>query len=113
MKADFREHLATDMGGREWIVALGQFGFVARSVVFALVGVFLMLAAWRFNSGEAAGLVGALRALQQQVYGSFLLGSTALGLLSYGVFEILQVFVRRVDAEKVQRQVETAASART
>jgi hypothetical protein len=58
-----------------------------------------MLAAWRFNSGEAAGLVGALRALQQQAYGSLLLGLIALGLLSYGFFEILQVFARRVDAE--------------
>ena len=72
-----------------------------------------MLAAWRFNSGEAAGLVGALRALQQQAYGSLLLGLIALGLLSYGFFEILQVFVRRVDADKVQRQAETAASAHT
>jgi Domain of Unknown Function (DUF1206) len=110
MKADFREHLATEMGGREWIVALGQFGFAARSVVFVLVGIFLIVAAWRFNSGEAAGLVGALRVLQQQAYGSFLLGFVALGLVSYGVFEILQVFARRVDAEKARRQVEKAAA---
>jgi Domain of Unknown Function (DUF1206) len=111
VKGDFREHLAADVGSREWIVALGQFGYVARGVVFVIVGVFLMLAAWRFNSGEAAGLVGALRVLQQQAYGSFLLGLIALGLLSYGAFEIIQVFVRRVDAKKVQRKVENIASA--
>jgi hypothetical protein len=111
VKGDFREHLAADVGGREWIVALGQFGYVARSVVLVIVGIFLMLAALRFNSGEAAGLVGALQVLQQQTYGSFLLGLIALGLLSYGAFEIIQVFVRRVDAKKVQREAENIASA--
>jgi Domain of Unknown Function (DUF1206) len=110
VKAEFREYLATDLG-RAWVVALGQFGYVARGLVFVLVGVFLMLAAWRFNSGDAAGLVGALKAMQQQPYGSWLLGITALGLLSYGAFEVLQVFVRRVDAKKVRQEVEKAAAA--
>jgi hypothetical protein len=111
VKGEFREHLAADVGGREWIVALGQFGYVARGVVLVIVGIFLILAAWRFNSGDAAGLVGALQVLQQQAYGSFLLGLIALGLLSYGAFEIIQVFVRRVDAKKVQREAENIASA--
>jgi hypothetical protein len=110
IKAEFREYLAADIG-RAWVVALGQFGYVARGVVFILVGVFLVLAAWRFNSGDAAGLVGALKVLQQQRYGSWLLGITALGLLSYGAFEVLQVFVRRVDAKKVRQEVEKAAAA--
>jgi hypothetical protein len=111
VKADFREHLAADTGGRAWIVMLGQFGYVARGVVFVLIGVFLALASWRFNSGEAAGIVGALRALQAQPYGSFLLGITALGLLSYGAFEIVQVFARRIDAAKVRQKAEEAAAA--
>lgn len=58
--------------------ALGQFGYVARGAVFVLIGIFLTLAAWRFNSGEAAGLVGALRTLQQQPYGSAPLCSLSL-----------------------------------
>ena len=55
VKGDFREHLAADVGGREWIVALGQFGYVARGVVLVIVGIFLMLAAWRFQLGRGRG----------------------------------------------------------
>jgi Domain of Unknown Function (DUF1206) len=102
IRADFRQRLFAAARARRWIVRLGRFGFVARGVVFALIGVFLMTAAIRFNSGEAAGLAGALRSLQHQPYGWILLGITALGLVSFGVFEIMQAMFRRVSAPSVR-----------
>ena len=64
--------------------ALGQFGYVTRGIVFALIGAFLIIAARKFNSGEAAGMSGASRALQHQPYGPYLLGLAGAGLCSYG-----------------------------
>jgi hypothetical protein len=101
IEARFREQIASDLGHRRWIVALGQFGYVARGVVFFLVGVFLIVAAWKFNSGEAAGIAGALRTLRRQPYGPALLGITGLGLFSYGAFELVQTFARRLNAKAV------------
>jgi uncharacterized protein DUF1206 len=103
IQAKFREQIAADFGHRRWIVALGQFGYVARGGVFFLVGAFLVIAAWRFNSGEAAGIAGALRTLRGQPYGPVLLGVTGLGLFSYGTFEIVQTFARRLNARAVTK----------
>jgi hypothetical protein len=103
MRADFRRRLEASAGQRSWIVGLGQIGIFARGVVFVLIGAFLIIAAWRFNAGEAAGLAGALRTLQQQPYGWILLGVTALGLTAYGVFELAQAWCRRVDSPNVRK----------
>jgi hypothetical protein len=104
MQAEFRDQIAADAGERAWIVALGQFGYVTRGIVFILVGVFLIAAARNFNAGEAAGMAGALKALRQQSYGPYLLGLAALGLFSYGLFEVLQSFLRRVNAAAVRQK---------
>jgi hypothetical protein len=60
VKADFREHLAADMDCREWIVTLGQFGYLARGLVFVLVGSFLMLAARGDSTLERPRVLSAL-----------------------------------------------------
>lgn len=105
VQAEFRDQIAADSGKRVWIVALGQFGYVTRGVVFALIGIFLIVAAGKFSSGEATGLAGALGALRQQPYGPYLLALAALGFFSYGAFEVLQVFVRRVNVAAVSDHV--------
>ena len=103
IQADFRDQIAADAGKRVWIVALGQFGYVTRGIVFAMIGVFLIVAARKFNSGEAAGLAGALDALRQQPYGPYLLAVAGAGFSSYGAFEFIQGIVRRIDTTEVRR----------
>jgi hypothetical protein len=103
VQGEFRERIAADSGKRVWIVALGQFGYVTRGIVFALIGAFLIIAARKFNSGEAAGMSGALRALQHQPYGPYLLGLAGAGLCSYGAFEIIQSIVRRIDVDTTHK----------
>jgi hypothetical protein len=104
IQAEFREQIAADAGKRVWIIVLGQFGYVTRGVVFALIGGFLIVAAWKFNSGEAAGLAGALGALRQQPFGPYLLAIAGAGFSSYGTYELLQSIVRRIDVPEVRRQ---------
>ena len=74
----------------------GQVGLVARGVVFAIIGLFLMQAAWRARAEEARGLGGALRALEQQPYGPYVLGAVALGLVAYGLYMFVEARYRRM-----------------
>ena len=68
---------------------LGRFGTIARGLVFALTGMFVLLAAWLHRPGTARGLDGALRWLGQQPYGLWVLGIIALGLIAFGVYSLM------------------------
>ena len=73
---------------RRGVVRLGRFGLAARGVVFLIIGYFLVRAALHFEPREAQGLAGALRTLQEQAYGPYLLGIVALGLFAYGAYQL-------------------------
>ena len=55
---------------------MGTIGYLARLIVFGLVGIFLVKAAIDYRANEAVGLDGALAKLDNQAYGSYLLGSS-------------------------------------
>ena len=74
----------------------GQVGLVARGVVFGIIGLFLIQAAWWARAEEARGLSGALRALEQQPYGPYVLGAVALGLVVYGLYMFVEARYRRM-----------------
>jgi uncharacterized membrane protein YidH (DUF202 family) len=74
----------------------GQVGLVARGIVFGIIGLFLIQAAWRARAEEARGLGGALRALEQQPYGPYVLGAVALGLVAYGLYMFVEARYRRM-----------------
>ncbi|HTC52674.1 MAG TPA: DUF1206 domain-containing protein [Steroidobacteraceae bacterium] len=73
----------------------GAYGYISRSVLFGLVGLYLVDAAWRFDPRYSGGFAGALHALQQRPYGNWLLGTVAFGLMSYGAFQIVKERYRR------------------
>ena len=83
---------------RRFVVQVSRFGLAARGVVFGIIGIFLVLAAYRENPNEAKGLGGALKALQEQPYGPWLLLIVAFGLIAYGIFEFVKARYRRIDA---------------
>ena len=72
---------------RTWIYRLGQFGTVARGVVFTLVGIFLFLAAYHHDPSQAKGIDGVLTALLLQPYGVWLLGVVRSGWLLLGFIQ--------------------------
>lgn len=81
---------------RQWAKWLGQFGIAARGVVFAIIGLFLLLAAIHANANEARGLGGALEALAEQPFGPWLLGTVALGLIAYSIYSLIEARYRRI-----------------
>src|SRR5829696_933628 len=76
--------------------ALGVFGHLARMVVFALVGYFLIRAALDYDPDKAVGLDGALATLGQASYGPVLLGIVAAGLIGFAAYSIADARYRRV-----------------
>ena len=95
----FNKKLKTgEMGEAEEKAAtgVGILGHLARLVVFGLIGLFLLRAAWEFDSKEARGLDGALLELSQQSYGGLLLGAVAVGLLCYALYCFVQARYRRI-----------------
>ncbi len=98
-QAEFKKHLELEQMSatvKEWIVRFGQFGLAARGVVFAVIGIFLILAALQKNPDQAKGLGGALSELASQTYGQILLGLVAVGLIAYGIFSLGEARYRRM-----------------
>ncbi len=69
---------------------------LARFVVFSLIGIFLVKAAYQYESKEAIGLDGALRKIVDASYGPVLLGIVAAGLVCYALFCFFEARYRRV-----------------
>ncbi|HEY3288672.1 MAG TPA: DUF1206 domain-containing protein [Anaerolineae bacterium] len=74
---------------RKWITRMGQFGTAARGLVFALIGVFMFLAAYNHDPRLAQGFDGVLVSLLHQPYGHILIGFIALGLIAFGIYSIM------------------------
>jgi len=83
-------------GVRKWIGRLGTVGYLARMVVFGLIGVFLVKAAIDYNPSAAVGLDGALAKLANQSYGSVLLGVVAAGLITFALYSLSDARYRRI-----------------
>jgi hypothetical protein len=83
-------------GVRKAYTALGVFGLVARSVIFALIGYGLIKAAVDYNPKEAIGLDGALRQLADASYGPALLGIVAVGLAGFAIYSMADARYRKV-----------------
>jgi hypothetical protein len=81
---------------REWLSWLGSVGLLARFVVFGLIGLFLVRAAWEHDPQEAIGLDGALRKIVDGAYGGALLGALAAGVLCYAAYCFAEARYRRV-----------------
>jgi hypothetical protein len=71
-------------------------GLAARFVVFGLIGLFVVKAAYEYDPNEAIGLDGALRKIADGSYGGVLLGALAGALLCYAVFCFVEARYRRV-----------------
>jgi hypothetical protein len=76
--------------------SLGVAGHLARMVVFALIGYFLMKAAIDFDPEKAVSVDGALAALARPSYGPVLLGVVAVGMVAFAAYSVADARYRRV-----------------
>lgn len=81
---------------RRWLPRVSSLGLLSRFVVFSLIGVFVVKAAYEYDPSETIGLDGALRKLVQTSYGPVLLFVVAAGLVCYALFSFAEARYRRV-----------------
>ncbi|KDN80663.1 hypothetical protein KCH_75810 [Kitasatospora cheerisanensis KCTC 2395] len=81
---------------RTAVTATGVAGNVARGAVFAGAGVFVVVAAARFDPGRAKGMDDTLRAFAASGPGPWLLVAVAAGLVLFGAFSLFSARWRRL-----------------
>lgn len=85
---------AVSAGIGRWVIGLSRAGIAARGVVFGLIGVLMVRAARQHDPEQAGGLRESLEMLEGM--GRWPLGLVALGLVAYGVYELLNARYRRI-----------------
>jgi hypothetical protein len=99
ISADFLKEAKTEQMGettRRWYRRIATVGHLARTVVFGLIGFFLIKAAVDYNPRKAVGLDGALAKLAHQSYGSALLGVVAAGLVAFAIYSLADARYRKI-----------------
>jgi len=81
---------------RDYLRNLGRVGTIARGLVFALVGVLILSAAWRVDPKQAGGIDTAFRTVLAQPYGQVLCIAAALALVAFGIYGLAEARYRRV-----------------
>jgi hypothetical protein len=71
---------------RRTVEKLGLIGGIARGIVFATAGIFLVVAAVRSQPQQAKGIDSALRVLAHTPLGPWLLAIIAVGLIMFGLY---------------------------
>lgn len=80
----------------KWSTRIARFGLTAKGIVSVIIGYFIIQAAQSSDASEVRTTEGALRAIQQNPYGAWLMGLVALGLIAYGIHMGVQARYRRI-----------------
>jgi hypothetical protein len=78
---------AARTAGRPWVEPLARFGYAARGVVYAFIGVLAVQAAF-FGRGQTTGPQGAIQSIAEQ--SRLLLVLIAIGLFGYALWRFVQ-----------------------
>jgi len=83
---------------RTVVTALGCVGYFARGLVFSMIGWFLVESALDNDANHTGGIDQALRRLADSDHGPAILRLTAIGLLLFGVYRIIDAWLRKESA---------------
>jgi hypothetical protein len=89
----YRKHVSKlnlQSNGSGVLLRFGKIGYVARGLVWMILGWLLLKAAIHVNSKEAGNTGKAFQFLENTPYGSYWLGALGLGLLCYGIFNFIR-----------------------
>ena len=86
----------TTARARRWVASAARLGTVARGIVFAVCGAFVVGAAAAAAPGRVGDVGDALAAIGRARFGPWLLGIVALGFIAYGVYQLAKSRYRRI-----------------
>ncbi len=72
------------------MIRMGKIGYIARGIVWLVIGYMFLKAAMQANAQKAGGSSQAFRFLEDSSYGSYILGAVAIGLVFYGIFMFMR-----------------------
>ncbi|HEV3389756.1 MAG TPA: DUF1206 domain-containing protein [Solirubrobacteraceae bacterium] len=81
---------------RRTYMTVGRVGLCARSIVFGIVGYFLVRAAMSYDPHDAVGIDGVLARVHHEPLGTFLLALVAAGLLVFACYSLFDARYRRL-----------------
>lgn len=91
-----QEYLRRLDGSRpHWVEPLGRLGYLARSIIYGIVGTFFVQAGLTHDPAEAQGMSAAVAELADGGWTRLLLWVVALGFLAYGAFSVAEARYRR------------------
>jgi hypothetical protein len=96
----FGRGLDCEPGTRTWAGALARVGYFGRGLALLPAGGFIVAAGLHARASEARGLGGALDALARQPGGSVVLAIAALGLIAFGLFAVVEGWLRPIRPER-------------
>jgi hypothetical protein len=85
---------------RRLVVVTGTVGIAARAVVFAPIGIFLIVAGIQADPAHAKGLDDELALLARAPLGPVLLAAVAAGLAVFAAYSVLEARYRDVDSSR-------------
>lgn len=103
VRGEFLRHLEHGAAGRPWVKWLGRGGYIARGIVFLLMGWFLLGAGIDADPGKAGGMSDALTSLPDG-----LSLAVALGLVLFGLFSFVEAVYRRINDPAVLARLKAA-----
>lgn len=94
----YEKWLVADAAKMALIRPISTVGLIARGVVFLIVGGLFVYAGLTVDADEAGGMSAALQWLRRMPFGPALLLVTAVGLVCFGIYSLIEAFFRRIDA---------------
>ncbi|SPJ22251.1 DUF1206 domain-containing protein [Palleronia abyssalis] len=104
----YRKHLRGNEVTRNWDVLL-RIGVAAQGFVVAMIGFFILYAAWTYSPDQAGGMGEVFSWLSGQAYGQILVIALCIGLLCFALFCAVNA-VYRIVPRASDPDIETLAA---
>lgn len=96
-KAGYRRWFTASPTAMRWIDPVSRIGLCARGLMFLGVGGFIIYAAITLRASDALGVAGLLNWVRGPAYGRWLLAVWSVGVMLFGLYSMIEAFVRHVD----------------
>ncbi len=108
IKRSFGRYLELDAEKNSPAVLISIYGLVARGVVFGIIGVLFLYAAFNVDPEQAGGMAEAMAWLRDLPLGGIIYAVVALGLAAFGIYNFVEARYRRIrapEASDIRRQL--------
>ncbi len=98
IKRSFGRYLELDAEKNSPAVLISIYGLVARGVVFGIIGVLFLYAAFNVDPEQAGGMAEAMAWLRELPFGGIIYAVVAVGLAAFGIYNFVEARYRRIEA---------------